>query len=174
MSSPEGGDTTVAEPVDDEATRAFGIVVDGVVGAASGFVGMALMTGVLLVTESLGGFSREAFAALTALLGIEESVPPILFGYLVFMGHGMVTWPLLFAAVREYLPGEREAVRGAVFGTALWFGFLPAFYTGYGGTTLALYLAGTLVAHWAYGTGLGVVFNYLTTRPGSVLTSPSA
>jgi hypothetical protein len=167
------------EPLDDQALgeemttaefdRMFGIVADGVVGAAGGLVGTALMTVVLLVAESAGAFSRSSFAELTELVGLGGYVPEITFGYLLFLAGGMFPWPLLFASLLEYLPGESMPVNGLFFGTALWTGFAMAFYAGFGGTSLLLYLALTLLAHWVYGASLGFVFNYLSTRPATLV-----
>ncbi|EJN58783.1 DUF6789 family protein [Halogranum rubrum] len=154
---------------DDEFDRLLGIVGDGVVGAAGGLVGTAMMTGVLLVAESVGVFSRESFAALGGLAGLEALGPTLVVGYLVFLFNGMVPFPLLFASVMEYLPGERPPVSGMVFGAILWTGFVLVFYEGFSGLGLALYVVLTLLAHLAYGLGLGLVFEYLSTRPDSLV-----
>lgn len=153
----------------EEFDRLVGIVADGVVGAAGGLVGVAAMTVVLIAAESLGAFSRESFASIAVLAGLEGVGPPVAVGYLIFLLGGMAPWPLLFAALKEYLPGARDPAKGVVFGTVLWTGFAPAFYEGYAGAGLALYLVLTLVAHWAYGFGLGAVFDYLATRPDSLV-----
>lgn len=164
MADPEYDESTLTdEEVDTD--RLFGIVADGVIGAAGGIVGVALMTVVLLLAESVGAFSRESFAALTQLIGLGGLVPDVTAGYLIFLLGGMVPWPLLFAALHEYLPGESWPINGLFFGTALWTGFVGAFYAGFAGTALALYLLLTLVAHWVYGFSLGLVFQYLSERP---------
>lgn len=147
-----------------ESDRLVGIIADGIVGAAGGLVGVALMTVVLLIAESVGAFSRESFAALTRLVGLGGYVPEVTAGFVIFLAGGMVPWPLLFASLREYLPGETWPVAGVFFGTALWTGFALAFYDGFTGVTLALYLVLTLVAHWVYGASLGFVFRYFATR----------
>jgi len=164
----------VDDPVDDlneneEFDSLAGIIGDGIVGAAGGLVGTALMTVVLLIAESLGVFEREAFSLLTELVGLETVVPPILFGYLVFLGGGMFPWPLLFASLKEYLPGQRDPISGAFFGFAIWTGFVLGFYTGQSGLALAGYAVLTLLAHVAYGVGLGLVFEYFSTRPDSIV-----
>jgi hypothetical protein len=152
----------------DEYDRLFGIVADGLIGAAGGLVGTALLTGVLLVAARVGAFRFFSFAFLTEPIGLNVAAP-VTVGYLVFLANGMVPWPLLFAALEKYLPGRRPPVSGIFFGTALWTGFAIGFYEGYAGVTLALYLVLTLVAHWAYGIGLGLVFEYLTERPESLV-----
>ncbi|MHB9287749.1 DUF6789 family protein [Halobacteriales archaeon Cl-PHB] len=154
---------------DDEFDRLFGIVADGVVGAAGGLVGTAMMTVVLLVAETFGAFSRQSFADLTALIGLEGYVPAVTFGYLLFLLGGMFPWPLLFASLAEYLPGERMPVQGIFFGTALWTGFALAFFDGFTGVGLLLYVVLTLIAHWVYGVSLGFVFEYLSTRPDTLV-----
>lgn len=167
-------DDPVDDPVDElgeseEFDSLIGIVGDGIVGAAGGLVGTALLTVVLLIAESLGVFEREAFALLTELVGIEQYVPPILAGYLIFLGGGMVPWPLLYASLKEYLPGRRDPVSGVFFGFAIWTGFVLGFYTGQSGLVLAGYAVLTLLAHVAYGVGLGLVFEYFATRPDSIV-----
>lgn len=169
-----GGDTSpgVEEPTageEEEFDRLFGIVADGIIGAAGGLVGTAAMTGVLFIAGQAGAFEFEAFASLTQPIGLDAVGPPVTIGYLIFLANGMVPWPLLFASIKEYLPGGRDPVRGVVFGTILWTGFVFAFFRGFTGTTLVVYLVLTLVAHWVYGFSLGRVFEYLATRPDSLV-----
>lgn len=153
----------------EEFDSVVGIVADGVVGAAGGLVGTALMTVVLLVAESVGVFSRESFAQLAGMVGLGELLPPVAIGYLVFLVGGMVPWPLLFASLKEYLPGSRDPIKGVFFATIIWTGFVLAFYTGFTGLALVGYVLFTLVAHWVYGFGLGAVFEYLSTRPDTLV-----
>jgi len=168
---PEFGESAdsdaVAEANEFDSLR--GILADGVVGAAGGLVGTALMSVVFLIAQSVGAFALTDFAILTELLGIGAYVPPVLFGYALFLAGGMVPWPLLFASLMAYLPGESSPVSGAFFGAAMWTGFVLAFYTGQTGPALALYALLTLVAHVVYGVGLGAVFDYFETRPGSIV-----
>lgn len=152
-----------------EFDRLVGIIADGVIGAAGGLVGTAMMTVVLVVAEQFGAFSRESFGALTQLIGLGGYVPEITFGYVLFLAGGMVPWPLLFASLTAYLPGESRAVSGIFFGTALWTGFVMAFWAGFTGFSLVLYLVLTLVAHWVYGLSLGLVFDYLSERPDTLV-----
>jgi hypothetical protein len=164
------------EPVDGDAISEneefdsiAGIVGDGIIGAAGGLVGTAMSTVVLLIAQSLGAFSVADFAILTELVGLEGYLPPVLFGYVMFLGGGMFPWPLLFASLKNYLPGQSSPISGAFFGAAMWTGFVLAFYTGQSGLTLALYVVLTFVAHVVYGFGLGAVFDYLATRPDSIV-----
>lgn len=154
---------------DNEFDSLAGIIGDGVVGAAGGLVGTAMMSVVFLVAESVGAFDRSAFAILTELVGLSELVPAVLFGYLIFLGGGMFPWPLLYASLKAYLPGQSDPVSGAIFGGVMWTGFVLAFYTGQTGVDLVLYAVLTLLAHVVYGMGLGVVFNYFATRPDSIV-----
>lgn len=172
----EGGTTSVADiekttltetGTPDEELAA--IIRDGVVGAAGGLVGTALMTVVLFVGTALGGFKPSSFDALAQLINLDALAPGAPLGYLIFLGGGMTTWPLLFASVEAYLPGTTIRQRGIPFGTVLWTGFVIAFYEGYTGTSLFVYLVSTLVAHWAYGFGLGAVFDYLGNRPDTLV-----
>lgn len=156
-----GFDTAERDP--DSMT---GIVFDGAIGAVSGAVGTAAMTVVLLVASTLGGFQMSSLAMIVELTGIAAIAPEhsIVVGYLLFLGGGMVTWPLLFASIGRYLPGETYARQGAFFGFVLWTGFVLAFYAGYAGFALAVYVVSTLVAHLVYGFSLGAVLDYLGGR----------
>ncbi|MFB6150450.1 MAG: DUF6789 family protein [Haloarculaceae archaeon] len=152
-----------------EFDRLVGILADGVVGAAGGLVGTVAMTVVLLIGQEFGVFERGSFATVTRMVGLEGVVPEITAGYVIFVAAGMVPWPLLFASLKGYLPGERDPVAGLFFGTALWTGFVFAFYEGFAGPALVGYLVVTLVAHWVYGASLGFVFEYLATRPDTLV-----
>lgn len=172
----EESETENAEMVDvqtdiEEFDTMIGIVLDGVIGAVGGLVGTAAMTVGLLVAQSLGAFDMGSFAQFANLVGIASLFPanPVAVGYLVFVAGGMVVWPLLFAAAGLYLPGDTYAKRGLPYGFVLWTGFAPAFYVGYGGLTLVLYLVLTLIAHFSYGFTLGAVFDYFTDRPDTLI-----
>ncbi len=170
MSETSELDTPVEDDEDDNPfDRLAGVIADGVVGAAGGFAGTALMTGILVLASSLGVFSWEAVATLAQPLGLVDVEQSIALGYLIFLFQGMVPWPLLFASLKAYLPGKRDPVTGAVFASFLWTGFVGAFYTGQTGIALVLYLGLTLIAHWAYGFGLGAVFDYFASRPDTIV-----
>jgi hypothetical protein len=166
IEDPMDGDSVTES---EEFDSLGGIVADGVVGAAGGLVGTAMMAVVFLIAQSLGAFSLSDFAILTELLGLQGYVPAVLFGYVMFLGGGMFPWPLLFASLKMYLPGESSPVSGMFFGAAMWTGFVLAFYTGQSGLELVLYAVLTLVAHVVYGFGLGAVFDYFANRPDSIV-----
>lgn len=164
--------TEYVEPTGTEADdfdRLFGIVADGVIGAAGGLVGTALMMGVLFVAAQVGAFDMGSFTHLAETLGLGGFDYANLLGILIFFGNGMIPFPLLFASLMEYLPGRRLQVSGMFFGAVLWTGFVFAFYEGYTGLSLALYLGFTFVGHVLYGFGLGQVFEYLSNRPDSLV-----
>jgi len=142
------------------------IVFDGVIGAIAGAVGVAGMTMVLLVAETLGGFRMESLAMLGEMTGIQAILPQYatLIGYLLFLAGGMVTWPLLFASIGHYMPGDTSPKQGLFLGFVLWTGFVLAFYAGYGGPQLAVYVVATLVGHLVYGFCLGAVLDYFGNR----------
>ncbi len=172
----EGGQTRVAEMEKTSITESgtpreelVAILTDGVVGAAGGLVGTALMTVALLIGNALGGFDLGSFAVLAELIDLDAIVPAGPAGFFIFLGGGMTTWPLLFAAVEQYLPGSSMRLRGIPYGTVLWTGFVLAFYEGYTGTALVVYLVSTLVGHWLYGFGLGSVFDYFSKRPDTLV-----
>ncbi|USZ69830.1 hypothetical protein NGM10_17185 (plasmid) [Halorussus salilacus] len=157
-----------AEPDFDHLT---GIVTDGLIGAVGGLVGTGALTVGLLIASSLGAFELKSFATLAELTGLNvlfESNPAAV-GYVLFLLTGMVMWPLLFASIGSYLPGEKFATKGIPYGFVLWTGFAPAFYEGYTGLALGLYLVLTLGAHFSYGFTLGAVFDYLGNRPETLV-----
>jgi cytochrome c oxidase subunit 1 len=82
----------------------------------------------------------------------------------LFLAGGTVTWPLLFLAFSDYLPGRLLFETGLVFATIISSGFLVAFYSGQTGLALVGYVAFVLVAHWAYGIGLAVTFRFLQAK----------
>jgi len=155
------------EEASDQPTSMQAIVADGVVGAIGGFTGTAIMTVVLLVASTVGGFDMNSFATLAELVGADAILGEemtVAVGYFIFLGGGMTTWPLLFASIGRYLPGEKFATAGIAYGFVLWTGFVLAFNVGYSGLALALYVVITLVAHLVYGFALGSVFDYLSKR----------
>jgi len=151
---------------DRDSNSLTGIVVDGLIGAVGGAVGTGLMTLVLMAASTLGAFDLGSFATLAETSGVAALAPAYAnaIGYVIFLLGGMVTWPLLFASIGRYLPGETFAAAGASYGFVLWTGFVLAFYTGYSGVQLPLYVVATLLGHVAYGFGLGSVLDYLGDR----------
>lgn len=158
----------VAEPDFDHLS---GVITDGFIGAIGGLVGTAVMTVILVVGASLGAFEIEQFASFASLFGADFLLPnnPTAIGYGAFLIGGMVFWPLMLASLGAYLPGDKYATKGLSFGFVLWTGFAPAFYTGFGGIALVLYLLITLIGHFAYGFTLGAVFDYFSTRPTTLV-----
>jgi hypothetical protein len=153
-------------PADRSGDSMMSIVFDGVIGAVAGAVGVAGMTMVLLVAETLDGFQMESLAMLGEMTGIQAIAPQYAtrIGYLLFLAGGMVTWPLLFASLGHYLPGETNPRQGVFLGFVLWTGFVLAFYTGYAGAELLVYVVATLIAHLVYGFCLGAVLEYFGNR----------
>ncbi|MFD1588030.1 DUF6789 family protein [Halorientalis brevis] len=160
----------VAQPDFDHLA---GIVTDGLIGAVGGLVGTAAMTIGLFVASTLNAFDMQSFAILSELTGLAVIFPgnALAVGYLIFLAGGMITWPLLFAATAEYLPGSKFATKGIPYGFVLWTGFVLAFAGDIGTSTgiLALYAVLTLLSHFAYGFTLGAVFDYLADRPDTLV-----
>jgi cytochrome c oxidase subunit 1 len=129
--------------------------------AIGGFVGTLLMAGGLGTAALVGVFDLAALAELGELVGLPQT-PAV--GAALFLAGGTVTWPLLFLAFSDYLPGRLLFETGLVFATLISTGFLVAFYTGQRGLALVGYLGFVLVAHWAYGLGLSVTLQYLRAR----------
>ncbi len=141
---------------------AAAILKGGVIGAIAGGAGLLVMSPILWAGVALGVIDSASFSELAHLgLGRSENV---LLGYFIFAGGGMTTWPLLFAVLNDYLPGRTMVQSGFVFASITWTGFLVAFYTSQAGLALVLYLLLTLLAHWAYGVVLGLVFGLIARR----------
>lgn len=151
---------------DRDSNSLAGIVVDGIIGAVGGAVGTGLMTLVFMAASTLGAFDLTSFTVLAEMSGVASVAPQYAnaIGYVIFLLGGMITWPLLFASLGRYLPGETFAKAGAFYGFILWTGFVFAFYTGYSGIQLPLYVVASLIGHVAYGFGLGSVLDYLGER----------
>ena len=163
--------TDVSDVAEPDFDNLWGIVTDGLIGAVGGLVGTGALTVGLLIATSLGAFQMESFGTLAELTGFGAvlSLSPMAIGFVLFLLTGMVMWPLLFASIGSYLPGDRFALKGIPFGFVLWTGFAPAFYEGYTGLALVLYLVLTLGAHFSYGFTLGAVFDYLGDRPDTIV-----
>ena len=161
-------DVDGAEPDFDHLV---GVVTDGVIGALGGLVGTAVLTFSLLIASTMGAFNFASFSDLTETTGIDVfvSLNAVAVGYLLFVLVGMVIWPLLFASLGSYLPGEKYAVKGISYGVVLWTGFAQIFYAEFGGLALALYLVITLIGHVGYGFALGAVFDYFSNRPTTLV-----
>lgn len=146
-----GGVGSVAENVYRNASMA----------AIGGFIGTFLMTGGIGTAIVIGVLDPASFGEISELVGFSQN-PYI--GAVLFLVAGTVTWPLLFLAFQEYLPGRRMFETGLVFATLIATGFSVAFFTGQTGLALVGYLIFVFVAHWAYGLGLTVTFQYLKSR----------
>jgi cytochrome c oxidase subunit 1 len=131
--------------------------------AVGGAVGTLLMTGGLGTAVLIGVFDVASFAELAELVGLPANP---LVGAVLFLVGGTVTWPLIFLAFSEFLPGRLLFETGLVFATLISTGFAVAFYTGQSGFALLGYLGFVLVAHWSYGLGLAVTFQFLRARRG--------
>lgn len=130
-------------------------------GMAGGFLGMMAMLPVLVgVPLALGVFRPDPiveFVPLTELLGIE---PTLTLGLALFVAGGTVLLPMVFLVVGAYLPPEAPRyLRGAVFATIFWTGFVPAFWPEGSASTVGVFLVISLVAHWVYGVVLAGVLD---------------
>lgn len=141
------------------------IVVGGVVGAVAGGLGTLADSVLLYIAIQVGAFDPAQFGEMATLAGLSDpligSGNPML-GYLIFVGGGMTTWPFLFAALHEYLPGWRMAVTGITFAAIGWTGFAIAFYSP--DVNLPLFLVLTFIGQCLYGLVMGLVFEYAEPR----------
>lgn len=136
----------------DELRAAMGAVAGGVVGTT-------VMTGVLLAVNAVYAPEISVFVTLAELAGVGGDVA---LGLGMFVGAGVLAWPLTFATLGVYLPGRTRARQGIVFALVLWTGFVVAFGTRYAGVDLAVFVVTSVATHVAYGYLLGYVTGRLT------------
>lgn len=118
-----------------------------------GLVGTVLMTGAFAVANALYGPDIGIYETLADLAGVATGRTV---GLGLFVGAGAVAWPLIFATLGPYLPGQSATTRGIVFGVTLWFGFLVGFAADYSGLDLLVFVLFSGVAHLVYGALLGI------------------
>lgn len=185
-------DDTTASSVQDDGSRpsdvespeelAVAVLWDGVIGAIAGAMGNVAILGTLLVAYLLGGFDPVSFGTVAEILGLGAVLSGnqlLVAGLIIFVVGGMTVLPLLLATLGMFLPGRRYATKGIVFGVAIWTGFVIAYYTGYSGTAVIVYLVASLVGHIAYGYVTGWTMDRLFAaedRPvlAASITSPAA
>ena len=155
-------EAVAGESTSEAANDVAAIVKGGLLGVIAGGAGILAMSPILAVAVVFGVLDTASFSEL-AHLGLGRSDNVVL-GYLIFAGGGMTTWPLLYAVLNNYLPGQLMVQSGVTFATIAWTGFLVAFYTGQSDLALVLYLLLTLVAHWVYGAVLGATFGLFSNR----------
>lgn len=182
-SAPPGqDDDSLTRDVESPEELAVAVIWDGVIGAIAGAMGNLAILGTLLVTSLLGGFDPASFATVAQILGlgaILSETQLLIAGLVIFVIGGMTVLPLLLATLGMFLPGRRYATKGMVFGVAVWTGFVIAYYPGYSGVAVVVYLAGTLLGHVAYGFVTGWMMDRLFAaedRPvlAASITSPAA
>lgn len=118
-----------------------------------GLLGTVLMTGAFAIANVLYGPDIGIYETLADLAGVATGRTV---GLGLFLGAGALAWPLMFATLGPYLPGESAVVRGVVFGITLWMGFLAGFAGDYSGLDLVVFVAFSGVAHLVYGALLGI------------------
>lgn len=118
-----------------------------------GLLGTVLMTGAFAIANVLYGPDIGIYETLADLAGVATGRTV---GLALFIGAGALAWPLMFAALGPYLPGESAVVRGVVFGVTLWFGFLVGFAPDYAGLDLLVFVVFSGVTHLVYGALLGI------------------
>lgn len=120
------------------------------------------MSVVLVIAEVEARFQLGIGGTIARYAGVPDQ--PAL-GLLVFLGAGMVVFPLVFVAIQDYLvrvPGGRDpAIRGMVFSLPLWVVYLALGSPDLASLQGALHVAFTLFAHLLYGFTLGAVYHSL-------------
>ena len=129
----------------------------------AGAVATTVMMGILLFMQVQTRSKLRAPESIARFVGVPGHR---YIGLAIFIAVGILVWPVVFAAIEDYLaglPGGRDtAIRGVFFGLLLWIAFLVL---GTGELTwpfVVLYLLFTLIGHVAYGFTLGVVYQSLS------------
>ncbi|HUQ03396.1 MAG TPA: DUF6789 family protein [Kofleriaceae bacterium] len=140
-------------------------------GAVAGAVATAPMTAVMFAAQKLGFMGRQPPAKITdaALDQLEVDGSRLqrdLLAAAAHVGFGAAAGALFGLLRRRRTRGARAAAEGATFGTAVWvtsyagwvpaFGIMPPPSRDRAGRPSAM-----LVAHWVFGTALGLVLGRL-------------
>ena len=164
MAEAEASVDTEADNSRTNETPLRELVEDGLVGAFGGLIGVGPLTIIFMLLSQVGAFSLTEFRTLSDVFRLAVDLSPAaaqVLGYVVFALGAMVTWPLVLASIGTFFPGERYAVRGLFLGAAIWTGFSMAWYDGFTGARLLLYLVATFGGHLLYGYLLGATFDKL-------------
>ncbi|WP_254542909.1 DUF6789 family protein [Halomarina pelagica] len=130
---------------------------------AGGIAGTAVLTLLLILLEVQTREQIRAFDVIARFVGTPGQTAV---GFVLFVLAGVFAWPLLFVALRDYIPrGPDPAAQGTIFAVVLWIAFAIAGRGDLSGAILILYTAYTFFAHLAYGFTLGVVYGHF--REGS-------
>lgn len=165
------GSAVADERTDVESPEelAVTVLIDGVIGAIAGFGGNVVILAVLGLAAQVGGFDPALFSTAAELLGLGAVLTEsqLLFaGLALFALGGMTVLPLLLATLGAYLPGRTFAEKGVVFGGVMWTGFVLAYYPGYAGVSLAVYVVFTFLGHLGYGYVTGRLMDSLFSSEG--------
>ena len=135
-----------------------------------GLVGTTVLSALLILLEAQTRSAIEIFAVIARFVGMPGEV---FLGFIIYVVAGVIAWPLLFVALRRYIPrGPDPAAQGAIFATVLWLVFVITGRGDLAGPVLIIYAAYTLFAHWAYGFTLGAVYARLRDSPHPLSSQP--
>jgi hypothetical protein len=126
---------------------------------AGGVVGTVVLGGFLLVLGTQSRSAMSVTAVIGRFLGLagRPLLAIVLFGIVTVVG-----WPVLFAAVEEYLPfGPDPAARGVAFAAVIGVVFVVVGRGPITGPILVIYVGFSVLAHLAYGFALGSVYGRL-------------
>lgn len=123
---------------------------------SGGVVATIVMLGIFYGVAAMTGYAFRAPEVMATLINAPE-----ILGLIVFVGAGMVLWPLLFVAFGWRLPGTTEATSGVVLAVILWVAFAVGFSQGLGREDLVAFVVVGLVAHLVYGGLLGTIYRRL-------------
>ncbi|MFQ5348619.1 MAG: DUF6789 family protein [Rhodothalassiaceae bacterium] len=148
-------------------------------GIVAGFLASVVLGILMLLKGMMGlapGFSAIAGnAAVFAKIGTPATPT---WGWIWHFLIGSIAWGLLYAAIRDRLPGASEPVRGLVFGLIAWLAMMIAWMPLAGMGLFAMpdpgmmALVMTLVLHLIYGLVLGAA--YARVAPAGGATEPAA
>jgi len=179
---PEGESAPELSDVESLGELLVAVLWDGVIGAIAGAAGNVVILGTIALASLAGGFDLDSFGTVAEILGLDAALSGdalLWAGVAIFVVGGMTTLPLLLATLGAYLPGRNYAAKGLVFGAVMWTGFVFAYYAGYAGLALGVFVLGTFVGHLGYGFVTGLAMDRLFAEEGrpvvaASVTSPAA
>jgi|TARA_Y100000815_G_scaffold188521_1_gene172102 hypothetical protein len=130
-------------------------------GFIEGLAATVVLSAMMLIKGAVGAFPElDPIHMIAAMLGA-----PALVGWIGHFAIGTLAWGGGFALLNVSIPGDKQIVKGILFGIAAWFGMMvvmmPMAGAGLFGLNLGIGMMAavmTLILHIVFGAVLGLVF----------------
>jgi hypothetical protein len=131
---------------------------DSIAAITGGTIGTLTMLVILYGTSMATGYTLQAPEIVASMINA-----PTLLGLALFVGAGVVLWPLLYTVFGFRLPGAGSNLIASalVMAMVLWAAFTVGFSQQLGRGDFALFVVVGLIAHLAYGAILGATYQQL-------------